>query len=166
MHAVYEPAVCIVAQGRKQSIAGEDIYVYDPEKYLVVSVGVPAVGRILEASPDRPFLCLALSLDPAAIGDRSNRERHPADRGPTSCAGRELLRLVMEVDEALDPITTASLTGGNDSALAVPRIRFFRSEVIPRDRLGHDRALDPALIGERLERGDRHVMAVDLEEAA
>src|SRR5260221_3896045 len=29
MHAVYEPAVCIVAQGRKQSIAGEDIYVYD-----------------------------------------------------------------------------------------------------------------------------------------
>src|SRR5258708_14293841 len=45
MHAVYEPAVCIVAQGRKQSIAGEGVYVYDAEKYLVVSVGVPAVGR-------------------------------------------------------------------------------------------------------------------------
>ena len=68
MHAVYEPAVCIVAQGRKQSIAGEGVYVYDAEKYLVVSVGVPAVGRVLEASPDRPFLCLALSLDPAARG--------------------------------------------------------------------------------------------------
>ena len=68
MHAVYEPAVCIVAQGRKQSIAGEGVYIYDAEKYLVVSVGVPAVGRVLEASPDKPFLCLALSLDPAAIG--------------------------------------------------------------------------------------------------
>lgn len=67
MHAVYEPAVCIVAQGRKQSIAGEGVYIYDAEKYLVVSVGVPAVGRILEASRDKPFLCLALSLDPAAI---------------------------------------------------------------------------------------------------
>jgi AraC-like DNA-binding protein len=44
------------------------LYVYDAEKYLVVSVGVPAVGRILEASLERPFLCLALSLDPAAIG--------------------------------------------------------------------------------------------------
>src|ERR1700741_2018663 len=68
MHAVYEPAVCIVAQGRKQSIAGEGVYIYDAEKYLVVSVGVPAVGRILDASPDKPFLCLALSLEPAAIG--------------------------------------------------------------------------------------------------
>ena len=67
MHAVYEPAVCVVAQGRKQAIAGEGVYVYDAEKYLVVSVGVPAVGRILEASPDKPFLCLALGLDPAAI---------------------------------------------------------------------------------------------------
>jgi AraC-like DNA-binding protein len=69
MHGVYEPAVCIVAQGRKQSIAGKDTYVYDAEKYLVVSVGIPAVGRILEASPDRPFLCLALSLEPPVISE-------------------------------------------------------------------------------------------------
>ena len=68
MHAVYEPAVCIVAQGRKQAIAGDGVYLYDPEKYLVVSVGVPVVGRILEASPDKPFLCLAIGLDAAAIG--------------------------------------------------------------------------------------------------
>ena len=67
MHAVYEPAICVVAQGRKQAIAGEGVYVYDAEKYLVVSVGVPAVGRILEASRDKPFLCLALGLDPAVI---------------------------------------------------------------------------------------------------
>jgi AraC-like DNA-binding protein len=68
MHAVYEPALCVVAQGRKQSIAGEGVYEYDAEKYLVVSVGVPAVGQILEASADKPFLCMALSLDPASIG--------------------------------------------------------------------------------------------------
>src|SRR5882724_1845228 len=68
MHAVYQPALCVVAQGRKQAIAGEGVYLYDPEKYLVISVGVPAVGRILEASPDKPFLCLALVLDAAAIG--------------------------------------------------------------------------------------------------
>ena len=68
MHAAYEPALCVVAQGRKQAIAGQDVYHYDPEKYLVISVGVPAVGRILEASRDKPFLCLALGLDAAAIG--------------------------------------------------------------------------------------------------
>jgi AraC-like DNA-binding protein len=68
MHALYEPAVCVVAQGRKQVIAGEGVYLYDSQKYLVISVGVPAVGRILEASPAEPFLCLALGLDAAAIG--------------------------------------------------------------------------------------------------
>jgi AraC-like DNA-binding protein len=67
MHAVYEPAVCVVAQGRKQAIAGEGVHVYDAEKYLVVSVGVPAVGRILEASSVKPFLCMVLGLDPATI---------------------------------------------------------------------------------------------------
>jgi AraC-like DNA-binding protein len=98
MHAVYEPAVCIVAQGRKQSIAGESVYVYDAEKYLVVSVGVPAVGRVLEASPDRPFLCLALSLDPAAIGalmlesdmERAGREQ-PGSALAVSTLDHELL---------------------------------------------------------------------------
>jgi AraC-like DNA-binding protein len=68
MHMVYEPAVCIVAQGRKRTMAGEGVYFYDPEKYLVVSVDVPIVSQFLEASPDKPYLCLQIGLDPAAIG--------------------------------------------------------------------------------------------------
>ncbi len=98
MHAVYEPAVCVVAQGRKQSIAGEGTYDYDAEKYLVISVGIPAVGRILEASPDSPFLCLALSLEPVALGalmldsdiERASREQ-PASALAVSTLDRELL---------------------------------------------------------------------------
>jgi AraC-like DNA-binding protein len=68
IHAVHEPAVCLVAQGRKQVMVGQSVHVYDPAKYLVVSVDVPLVGQILEASADAPYLCLRLDLDPAAIG--------------------------------------------------------------------------------------------------
>jgi AraC-like DNA-binding protein len=68
IHAVHEPAVCLVAQGRKRVMVGQSVYVYDPAKYLVVSVDVPLVGQILEASADAPYLCLRLDLDPAAIG--------------------------------------------------------------------------------------------------
>ncbi len=68
IHAVHEPAMCIVAQGRKHVMIGELVYVYDRAQYLVVSVDVPIVGQILEASPDAPYLCLRLDLDPAAIG--------------------------------------------------------------------------------------------------
>ena len=68
IHAVHQPAVCFVAQGRKQVMVGPSVYVYDCAKYLVVSVDVPIVGQILEASAGEPYLCLRLDLEPAAIG--------------------------------------------------------------------------------------------------
>jgi AraC-like DNA-binding protein len=68
LHAVQEPAVCFVAQGRKQVMVGQSIYVYDRAKYLIASVEVPIVGQIIEASPAAPYLCLRLDLEPAAIG--------------------------------------------------------------------------------------------------
>ncbi|ODA68459.1 hypothetical protein A7A08_00282 [Methyloligella halotolerans] len=48
LHTVYEPAVCIIAQGSKRAILGEQVLSYDAEKYLVISVDVPAVGQIME----------------------------------------------------------------------------------------------------------------------
>jgi AraC-like DNA-binding protein len=68
LHAVQEPAVCFVAQGRKQVMAGQSVYVYDRAKYLIASVEIPIVGQIIEASPAAPYLCLRLDLEPAAIG--------------------------------------------------------------------------------------------------
>lgn len=68
IHAIHEPAVCFVAQGRKQVMVGQSVYTYDRAQYLVVSVDVPVVGQILEASAKSPYLCLRLDLDPAAIG--------------------------------------------------------------------------------------------------
>jgi AraC-like DNA-binding protein len=68
LHAVQEPAVCFVAQGRERVMAGSSVYVYDRAKYLIASVDVPIVGQILEASPAAPYLCLRLDLEPAAIG--------------------------------------------------------------------------------------------------
>jgi AraC-like DNA-binding protein len=67
--AVYRPSLCIIAQGRKQVELGGRSYVYDPEKYLTVSVDLPLVGSVLEASSERPYLCLALDIDlPALTG--------------------------------------------------------------------------------------------------
>ncbi|BAQ17570.1 AraC family transcriptional regulator [Methyloceanibacter caenitepidi] len=68
LHAVYEPAVCIIAQGSKQAILGDAVYVYDQNKYLVISVGVPVVGQITEASDAEPYLCVKFDLDIATLG--------------------------------------------------------------------------------------------------
>jgi len=67
LHGLQQPAVCIVAQGRKQVMAGRAVLAYDPAHYLVAAVEVPIVGQIVEASVAKPYLCLRLDLDPVAI---------------------------------------------------------------------------------------------------
>lgn len=67
--AVYDPLLCLVAQGRKQAVMGERTFSYAAGDCVIVSVAVPVIGRVTEASPDRPYLCLALRLDPALIAE-------------------------------------------------------------------------------------------------
>ena len=65
--SVYEPALCIVAQGRKQVMLADEVYFYGPEQCLVVSVDLPVVGQVIEATPAEPYLCLRLDLDPGKL---------------------------------------------------------------------------------------------------
>jgi AraC-like DNA-binding protein len=60
---LYEPSVCVVAQGAKRVLLGEDTYVYDSQHYLITSVHLPTVFQVIEASPERPYLGLRLMLD-------------------------------------------------------------------------------------------------------
>jgi AraC-like DNA-binding protein len=63
MCAVYEPLVALVVQGRKRVVFGEETLVYDPQRFFVTPLELPARSAVLEASPERPFLSLALRLD-------------------------------------------------------------------------------------------------------
>lgn len=67
--ALYEPSLCIVVQGRKRSMLATETFIYDALNYLVVSVTLPAKGQIIEATPERPYLCLRISLDTKLIGE-------------------------------------------------------------------------------------------------
>ncbi|GHH49339.1 MULTISPECIES: AraC family transcriptional regulator [Gammaproteobacteria] len=67
MPTVYEPRLCLVVQGSKLAILGEQHYRYDPLHYLVVSVTLPMIGQVVEASPEKPYLCLRLDLAPEDI---------------------------------------------------------------------------------------------------
>ena len=59
-----EPAVYVVVQGRKKVTVGDETYIYDRSQYLAVSVDLPAVGRVFQASPEEPYLCMTLTVDP------------------------------------------------------------------------------------------------------
>ncbi|MFL5666124.1 MAG: AraC family transcriptional regulator N-terminal domain-containing protein [Ktedonobacteraceae bacterium] len=69
VYSVVEPSVCVVAQGSKEFLLGESRYRYDPFHYLLVTVDLPYVGQVLEASKERPFLSLRLDLAPSLVGE-------------------------------------------------------------------------------------------------
>lgn len=58
-----EPSICLIAQGHKRVLLGEDEYFYDQDHYLITSIDLPLVAQILEASRERPYLGLTLKLE-------------------------------------------------------------------------------------------------------
>ena len=61
------PSICLIAQGSKRVLLGEDVYVYDAHHFLITSVDLPVVTQVLEASKEKPYLGLALKLDLRAV---------------------------------------------------------------------------------------------------
>lgn len=66
---VYQPMLCIVAQGAKRTLLGDNIVEYGAGQFLVVSVDLPITGAVVQASPDAPYLAVRLALDPTMLAD-------------------------------------------------------------------------------------------------
>lgn len=67
--SVYEASLCLIAQGAKHVSLGDHSVVYDASRYLLVSVDLPLVGHVIEASLDAPYLCCKIDLDITALSD-------------------------------------------------------------------------------------------------
>ncbi len=83
IHMVQEPALCVVAQGAKVLTLGDAAFTYDPERFLLVSVGLPITARLVTAPPDRPYLSLHLSLDLPLIAALLAEAEVGTGAGPT-----------------------------------------------------------------------------------
>ncbi len=67
--SLYQPAVCIIAQGAKVVMLGEETFRYDRDSHLVVSVDLPLTGQVIAATPEAPYLCVRVDLDPGLINE-------------------------------------------------------------------------------------------------
>lgn len=56
-----EPSIILVAQGEKRLWVGGEGYPYDPSRFLVTSLDLPANSEVLVASPQQP--CVGLTHD-------------------------------------------------------------------------------------------------------
>lgn len=113
--SVYDPSLCIVVQGRKRAVLGDDVYYYDALNYLTVSVTLPAIGHVLEATPEKPYLCMRLELDARMIGElllQVGRSAVPpsTDRGLyVARTGPQLLDAVLRLTRLLEQPRDAAI---------------------------------------------------------
>lgn len=123
VHAVYEPALCVIAQGCKQVLLGTEVHVYDQSHALVFAQNLPVTGSVIGASPENPHLAVRLDLDLQALAALAlelqvpspsvrGAARHP--RGLYTLALtpellNPLLRLVRLIEQPQDIATLAPL---------------------------------------------------------
>jgi hypothetical protein len=62
-----EPTLAVIAQGVKETTLMGRTFTYGPGQFLVVSVELPVIGHLVQASADEPFLAFVLELRPARI---------------------------------------------------------------------------------------------------
>ncbi|WP_345814639.1 AraC family transcriptional regulator [Paraburkholderia sp. PREW-6R] len=68
MPVMYEPSIVIVCQGRKRGFLGDQVFQYDAQQYLVLSVPLPFECET-EATPEAPFLAISVRVDLAMVAE-------------------------------------------------------------------------------------------------
>ncbi|WP_343654347.1 AraC family transcriptional regulator [Paraburkholderia caribensis] len=79
MPNVYRPQLCLVVQGQKEVTLRDRVFRYAPGRYGIVTHDLPATGQVMEATPDKPYLCLYLEFDPVMLGQLMSRVPAPPE---------------------------------------------------------------------------------------
>ncbi|NWA26919.1 AraC family transcriptional regulator [Pseudomonas gingeri] len=64
---LYDPMICLVLQGAKRVMIGDQVLEYGAGCYFIASAEVPASGEVIDASPQLPYLAVALGFDAEVI---------------------------------------------------------------------------------------------------
>lgn len=97
---LYEPSICMVAQGAKRVHLGNDSYVYDAHHYLITSVNLPTTYQVITASSDKPYFGLVLKLDQREMAQLMVDSNLPAPRPQKASRG-------MAIGEVTQPLFSA-----------------------------------------------------------
>ncbi|MEI1372889.1 AraC family transcriptional regulator [Nostoc sp. UHCC 0926] len=102
----YEPNLAVVVQGRKRVDLGPKTFIYDASQYLLTSVDLPVLGQVVEASEEKPYLCLVLKLEMLMVREILSRDDIPdsdaSSDGPAMLMGDNTAELLGACSRLLD----------------------------------------------------------------
>jgi AraC-like DNA-binding protein len=96
-----DPMICVVLQGVKQVLIGGNILRLDVASCFASAIDLPAMGCILEADAEKPYIAVALTLNRNALASLvSDVAPEPAKRGQHNGFGIE--QVTADLLEAMD----------------------------------------------------------------
>ena len=106
----YEPGVTVIAQGRKRVELGRNVFLYGASRFLLTSVDLPVVSRVIEASEQVPCLALSLKLEMSKVRELLSRaEMHVPERtvdSPAMATGETTVEFLSACCRLLDLLDT------------------------------------------------------------
>ncbi|WP_192553320.1 AraC family transcriptional regulator [Pseudomonas sp. IzPS59] len=120
---LYDPGIVILCQGRKRGYLGDDVYVYDAQHYLVVSVPIPFTMET-DATEAEPMLAIYMHLDFQLAS--------------------ELMQQVDDLHGPSDALPKGMYASPMDDKLRASTLRFLEAMSIP----GDAQILGPSLLRE------------------
>jgi AraC-like DNA-binding protein len=67
VYSVFKPSFCVIPQGSKEVLLGDEVFRYDPSHYLIATVDLPVITRVVKASDEEPYLGCQLYLDATIV---------------------------------------------------------------------------------------------------
>ncbi|MGB3331069.1 MAG: AraC family transcriptional regulator, partial [Thermomicrobiales bacterium] len=83
-HSVSTPVLCLIAQGVKEWLLGDRTYRYDRDHYLIATAELPVATRVVEATPEAPYLGVVIALDPDLVRSVILETGHMPGKGPVA----------------------------------------------------------------------------------
>ena len=147
-NSLNQAVFCVVAQGVKSILLNEQRFLYDENKYLLVSLDLPLVGQLEQASRAKPFLGLSLVLDFDEISSLVRDAELPQENAAPPRPG--LMIGTME-DDLLDAVTRLAslLKKPQQIAVLAPLIRreiFYKLLLSPQGAILRHIAADSGKI--------------------
>ncbi|MBP2000028.1 AraC-like DNA-binding protein [Paenibacillus shirakamiensis] len=66
-HRIFKPCFCVIAQGLKEVYLAHERFEYGLTDYLIASMDLPVMGKIIKATPELPYLSIKLEFTHSQI---------------------------------------------------------------------------------------------------
>lgn len=96
----YRPLVTVTIQGSKWSTVGGEKFYLNENEYLVATVDMPAQNYVVGATPERPFLSIAMDLDKHLISRLISENPSLISKDDAGCKGAGAAKIDAELLDA------------------------------------------------------------------